>query len=356
MMRVRVFPLLAFLVVGVAASAWGQYGYGGGMGGGMMGPGGMNPYGFGGQGMYGDMGAQAPNFVTVKEGEAVYCAVFGDLIDYRVYPRQVPLDEIAGNYYDDGTHGDEVAFDGVPSNIEEDRDTYLGPFAIKYKNMMKKVLVDAVITAMNEGPFAMLEKARSQALLENRDILFGEDLDKEQFGDLVAELTKEVLEKEKTTTRDPSRIEALDQTIRLAQNSLLLGVLGDAKQALADRSTTRRKTPLEFYRIPVTAVSKESKLLVQNDTVNVNLTSKIEDWTESLLGQFIGPDGEPYDDEQYRFRLDVSILQNQQGLGMGGYGGSGYSGGGPGGMFAADRAREAASVAEEAGSAAEAAP
>jgi len=104
--------------------------YGGGMyGGGMMGP-----------GMMGGAGGQGPGVVVVKYGEKIYDAVFGDLVDYKLQYIQVPADQIGVNYFDDGTHGDEVAYDGIPSLIIINRDTYLGPFSIRYKIELQKIL------------------------------------------------------------------------------------------------------------------------------------------------------------------------------------------------------------------------
>lgn len=278
--------------------------------------------------MYGGMGgAQVPNIVIVKEGEAIYCAVYGDLIDYKVYPKPVSADEVSGNYFDDGTHGDEVAYDGIPSNITENRDTYLGPFAIKYKNMIKKAIVDTLIGVMDQGPFAMLERARRRSLVQGRDLF-------------------DILEEGKNGTRDPAIIRMIDQAEEIAQNRMLLKLLDEAKEARS-RVTVRRKDPLEFYRIPVAAESAGSRL-VQYESVNSLLTDKIEDWTGNLFARFVGLDGVPYDDESYRFQLDITILQNQQGLGLQGYGGM-YGGGmgGPAGYFGIQRAEEAAATLED---------
>jgi len=98
--------------------------------------------GMGGMGM-GGMGVQGPGAVTVKYGEKVYDAVFGDLIDYKVYFISVMADSIGVDYFDDGSHGDEVAYDGMPSLIMENDDTYLGPFSIKYKKQLEKALEHA---------------------------------------------------------------------------------------------------------------------------------------------------------------------------------------------------------------------
>ncbi len=127
-----------------------QYGPGGGMGGMGMGGMGMGGMGMGGMGMggmgmggFGGMDGGPAAAVTVKYGEKVYDAVFGDLVEARIFFIQVPTDTIGVHYFDDGTHGDEVPFDGMPSLIIENKDTYLGPFAIKYKKLLKKALIAA---------------------------------------------------------------------------------------------------------------------------------------------------------------------------------------------------------------------
>lgn len=141
-MKLFGFTILALLFfVPSFASAQGMYG-GGGMGG-MYGGGMGGMYGgmYGGMGMTG--GTQGPGRVVVKYGEKVYDAVFGDLIDYKVYYIPMGADQIGVHYHDDGTHGDEVAYDGMPSLITINRDTYLGPFSIKYKRQLKKALEHA---------------------------------------------------------------------------------------------------------------------------------------------------------------------------------------------------------------------
>jgi len=131
-----------FLIAPADSNA--QYGPmgGGGMGGGMGGRG-MGGMGMGGMGMGGGfsgMDGGQMSSVTVKYGEKVYDAVFGDLVEARLYFIQVPTDAIGVHYFDDGTHGDEVPFDGMPSLIIENKDTYLGPFAIKYKRLLQNAL------------------------------------------------------------------------------------------------------------------------------------------------------------------------------------------------------------------------
>jgi hypothetical protein len=131
-----------FLIAPADSNA--QYGPmgGGGMGGGMggMGMGGMGMGGMGMGGGFSGMDGGQMSAVTVKYGEKVYDAVFGDLVEARLYFIQVPTDAIGVHYFDDGTHGDEVPFDGMPSLIIENKDTFLGPFAIKYKRLLQNAL------------------------------------------------------------------------------------------------------------------------------------------------------------------------------------------------------------------------
>ncbi|MEW6238939.1 MAG: hypothetical protein AB1656_26445 [Candidatus Omnitrophota bacterium] len=132
--------LLCASLLWIPGSAMAQYpgmrgGMGMGGGYGMMGGMGMGMYGGGFDGTGG-----SPTIATVKYGEKVYDAVFGDLLEYKVYYIQVLADSVGKDYYDDGTHGDEVAFDGMPSLIYITRDSYLGPFSIKYKHQLENML------------------------------------------------------------------------------------------------------------------------------------------------------------------------------------------------------------------------
>ncbi|MBI1390944.1 MAG: hypothetical protein GC154_21140 [bacterium] len=136
--------LIAILALGLAPLAsHAQFYGGGGFGGGGFGYGGGG-FGGGGFGYGGGFGGeQGPGVVTVKYGEKVYDAVFGDLVDYKVYYIQVPADTVGVHYFDDGTNGDEVAYDGMPSYIIINRDSYLGPFSIKYKKWLSKAVEKA---------------------------------------------------------------------------------------------------------------------------------------------------------------------------------------------------------------------
>lgn len=117
--------------------AQGFGGYGGGGFGGYGGGGGFGGYGggFGGGGFGGNQG-----LVMVKYGEKVYDALYKDLVRYNVYYIQVPPDTVGVHYFDDGTHGDEVAYDGVPSLITVREDEFFGPFTIIYKKRIENAI------------------------------------------------------------------------------------------------------------------------------------------------------------------------------------------------------------------------
>ncbi len=58
---------------------------------------------------------QEIKMITVVEGELVISAKSGEVLQ-RPVRKQVP-ESLKDNYYDDGTHGDEVAGDGIYSNV-----------------------------------------------------------------------------------------------------------------------------------------------------------------------------------------------------------------------------------------------
>ncbi len=136
--------LVAFAVFTAVPEGFAQMGpaarmgiYGGGPGAGMYAGG----YGMGSMGNLGGPGGVGGQqaAVLVKSGKIVYCAVFNDLLEYDVQFFRVGANQLE-NYYDDGTHGDEVANDGIASNIEIITDEYLGPFAIQYKERLELAL------------------------------------------------------------------------------------------------------------------------------------------------------------------------------------------------------------------------
>ncbi len=107
-----------------------NYGYGGYGGGG---------YGGGGYGGGGQPATPTPTpipTVKVLAGERVTDAVTGALLtDYYYLDIQDTL--LDGNYFDDGTHGDEQAGDGMYSNVKQRADV-MGPETHKY---MARLLV-----------------------------------------------------------------------------------------------------------------------------------------------------------------------------------------------------------------------
>lgn len=151
--------IAAFTFALTPVSSYSQ-GYGG-LGG--YGGGGFGGYGGGGYGGFGGAGG-AQGVVTVKYGEKIYDALYKDLVRYNVYYIQVPPDHIGVDYFDDGTHGDEVAYDGIPSLITIREDEFFGPFTIIYKKRIEK----AIEVAEKMGPttffntFASSEKPGSK--------------------------------------------------------------------------------------------------------------------------------------------------------------------------------------------------
>ncbi len=70
---------------------------------------------------------EQPRLFWVRTGQRVYCAHCGLLIDDTVQTNQVS-EAAAQQCYDDGTHGDDFPFDGVPSNVQEEREKFACPY------------------------------------------------------------------------------------------------------------------------------------------------------------------------------------------------------------------------------------
>lgn len=70
---------------------------------------------------------EQPPTILVKTGDRIFCAQCGRKLEDTVQFLEVTLEE-AVNYYDDGSHHDDVPRDGLPSNIREIRDEYIGPY------------------------------------------------------------------------------------------------------------------------------------------------------------------------------------------------------------------------------------
>jgi len=74
--------------------------------------------------------------IALLDGQRVFCALCGRKLDDTVTLYEVPVSEVV-NVFDDGTHNDDVAWDGVPSNIKDNREEFIGP----YCNALKKRLI-----------------------------------------------------------------------------------------------------------------------------------------------------------------------------------------------------------------------
>jgi hypothetical protein len=96
--------------------------------------------------------------VLVKEGKKIYCAWSAQLLDNDVTFKEVTPEE-AGRYYDDGTHNDEIPFDGLPSSVLVNNNQYLSPYGWSIKERMEE-LRDKMLTLETSEQFkvAMWDK------------------------------------------------------------------------------------------------------------------------------------------------------------------------------------------------------
>ena len=76
--------------------------------------------------------------VEIKEGKKIYCAWSNQLIHNDVAFRTVSTEE-STRYYDDGTHDDEIPFDGLPSSVQVNNYQYLSPYAVAIKEKMEEL-------------------------------------------------------------------------------------------------------------------------------------------------------------------------------------------------------------------------
>lgn len=83
--------------------------------------------------------APAPEIkmITVVEGELVISAKSGEVLQ-RPVRKQVP-ESLKDNYYDDGTHGDEVAGDGIYSNVVVRKDV-ISPTEFKERIALESLI------------------------------------------------------------------------------------------------------------------------------------------------------------------------------------------------------------------------
>ena len=229
--------------------------------------------------------------IMVKRGRIVYCAAFGDLLEYQVGyftigPNDIDDYKDTGQEWDDesdyGRPGqvkfvDEVANDGVPSRIEVVDDEYLGPFAIIYKEAIEKAL--RLVKFDHNG------KERVNWPLEF-------------YGISVAQ-------------------------VPIYSDQLL--EIDRAQAAGADREELEGLLP--EGKVPRYAFLQQQ------------LESQVTDLEERLLERFLRPDGSEYDTKKYRKNVDITRLESSlefatetQGMGGGGgFGGGGFGGGAMGG-------------------------
>jgi len=67
--------------------------------------------------------------VLIKQGKKVYCAWSNQLLHNDVSFKEVPPEQ-AEKFFDDGTHNDEIPFDGLPSSVDRDNYTHIGPYGV----------------------------------------------------------------------------------------------------------------------------------------------------------------------------------------------------------------------------------
>lgn len=111
--------------------------------------------------------------IRVVTGRRVKCAVTGQLLEDVRY-EEVP-ETMKDQFYDDGTHGDEVANDGTYTNIEEINDV-IGVEAFE----LEIRLVNLLLAAENFGPlgfFRLFVLTDDPVSLIPKRILTEEDLD-----------------------------------------------------------------------------------------------------------------------------------------------------------------------------------
>lgn len=73
-----------------------------------------------------EQGREREVLILVREGERIFCAHCGTLLRSTVQFRHVTMEESV-KYFDDGTHGDLIPNDGLPSNVKDINNDYIGP-------------------------------------------------------------------------------------------------------------------------------------------------------------------------------------------------------------------------------------
>lgn len=122
----------------------------------------------------GPVSTPQPRLIKVRAGERIYCHVCGLLLQDAV-EKDVPEDQKA-KYYDDGTHGDAEANDGIYSNIVERKDV-LGP-------VCNELLQRTVATIRNAEQLSPLEFYRLHATADDRLSMLPKSRDEERERDM----------------------------------------------------------------------------------------------------------------------------------------------------------------------------
>lgn len=73
-----------------------------------------------------EQGREREVLILVWEGERIFCAHCGTLLRSTTQFQHVTMEQSV-NYYDDGTHGDLIANDGLPSKVKDIDNDYIGP-------------------------------------------------------------------------------------------------------------------------------------------------------------------------------------------------------------------------------------
>lgn len=76
--------------------------------------------------------------IMVRTGQRIFCAHCGAMLKDTVHFTQVGIEESV-RFYDDGTHGDLVPDDGLPTYIEDVRDDFIGPWCYQHMLLLENI-------------------------------------------------------------------------------------------------------------------------------------------------------------------------------------------------------------------------
>jgi len=85
-----------------------------------------------------EQGREREVTILVQTGRRVFCAHCGMMLQDTVHFATVPMAESV-KFYDDGTHGDLVPDDGLPTYIEDLREDYIGPWCYQHKLFLEQL-------------------------------------------------------------------------------------------------------------------------------------------------------------------------------------------------------------------------